>query len=178
MGRTPQEELREAALDFRILWVLILALLGVITLLLWPLGELKLAFSLARGMGVLYVTTYVVFLVVLIIQKFFRVDIDDRVDAFLLSNLAVSALLHVGWAAFAALAVRAAAAGEPVWRAAILWLIGLFTCWMAYNVVGTWYSGRFYRYKNLPLAAASFAVFALWPAAARFLFGWYVDLCS
>lgn len=178
MGRTPQEELREAALDFRILWVLILALLGVITLLLWPLGELKLALSLAKGMGVLYVTTYVVFLVQLLIHRIFRVDVDDRFDAFLLSNLAVSALLHVGWSAFAALTVRAAAAGEPVWRTAILWVIGLFTCWMAYNVVGTWYSGRFYRYKNLPLAAASFAVFALWPAAARFLFGWYFDVWS
>jgi hypothetical protein len=178
VGRTAEEELREAALDFRILIVLILALLGVITLLLWPLGELKLAFSLAKGMGVLYVTTYVVFLVALVIQNFFRVNIEDRSDAFLLSNLAVSAILHVGWAAFAALAVRAAAAGEPVWRAAILWVVGLFTCWMAYNLVGTWYSGRFYRYKNLPLAAASFAVFALWPAAARFLFGWYFDVWS
>lgn len=178
MGRTAQEELREAVLDFRILIILVLVLLGVITLLLWPLGELKLAFSLAKGMGVLYVTTYVVFLAVLIIQKIFRMNLENRVDAFVLSNFAVSAFLIMGFTAFAALTVRAAAAGEPAWRMAILWFIGLFTSWMAYNVVCTWYNGSFYRYKNLPIAIASFALFALWPAAARFLYGWYFDIWS
>jgi hypothetical protein len=63
-----------------------------------------------------------------------------------------------------------------VWRAGILWFTGLFTSWMAYGVVSTYYSGSFYKGINLPLAALAFLLFAVWPAAARFLFGWFFNL--
>ena len=169
-------EFRQAAQEFRIVVALEVALLAVIALLLWPLGELPLALALAKGMALLYGATWAVFLLMLFVHRALRIDADSRFDAFVLSNLAVSASLLVGWSAFAALAARAAAAGEPHWRAAVVWLVGVFTVHMAYTVVSAWYSGSFYRYKNLPAAAAAFVVFAAWPAAARFLFGWFFRL--
>ncbi len=170
---THAEEVRERARDFPFLWIYLLALLAVVALVLWPLGELRLAASFAKGIGLLYLTTYVVFLAVLLVQRALRVSLESRADAFLLSNLAVASVLVTGWSAFAALRVHAAAAGDPLWRAGVLWLAGLLTVHGAYSLVGTWYFGQFYRYKILPLAAAAFALFAVWPAAARFLYGWY-----
>lgn len=174
MNRTDAQ--REVALDFGIMHAVNLALLALITLALWPLGRLPLAFSLARGFGLFFLTVLAASIVLLWIQRALRVDDDSHFDAFLLSNLAVSATLLVGWAAFAALAVRFAAAGAPVWLAAILWFVGLLTCWMAYGMVSLFYSGTFYRYANLPLVAAAYLLFALWPAAARFLIGWFLAL--
>jgi hypothetical protein len=169
-------EFQQAAEEFRFVVALEVVLLAVIALLLWPLGELRLALSLAKGLGLLYAGTWVVFLLMVFVHRALRIDAETRFDAFVLSNFAVSASLLVGWSAFAALAARAAAAGEPQWRAAVVWLVGVFSVHMAYTVVSAWYSGTFYRYKNLPIAAAAFVVFAAWPAAARFLFGWLFHL--
>jgi len=152
------------------------ALLALIALGLWPLGRLPLAFSLAKGFGLFFLAALAASIVLLWVQRALRVDDESHFDAFLLSNLAVSAALVAGWAAFAALGVRHAAAGAPAWLAAILWVVGLLTCWMAYGLVSVFYSGTFYRYANLPIAAAAYLLFALWPAAARFLFGWFFGL--
>jgi len=167
---------REIAADFGFMHAINLALLALITLALWPLARLPLAFSLAKGFGLFFLVVLAASILLLWIQRALRVDDESHFDAFLLSNLAVSAALLVGWAAFAALAVRHAAGGAPAWLAAILWAVGLLTCWMAYGLVSVFYSGTFYRYTNLPLVAAAYLLFALWPAAARFLVGWFVDL--
>ncbi|HEX2091366.1 MAG TPA: hypothetical protein VHG28_03150 [Longimicrobiaceae bacterium] len=171
-----QQAVKEITTDFTFLIVTVLALLGIITLLLWPLGHLPLAFTLAKGFGLYYLAVWVFFVVLLVIHRLFRIDDDSHFDVYLLTNLAAGALPMVGWTAFAALVVRDAAAGEPVWRAAILWFIGLFTCHMAYGVVATYYSGSFYKEINLPLAGLAFLLFAVWPVAARFLFGWFFNL--
>ena len=177
MARSAAEQaVREIQTDFMILIVTELVLLALIMLLLWPLGELPLAFTVAKGFGLFYVVVWVIFLASFAVQRIFRIDDDTHFDAYLLLNLAAGALPLVGWTAFAALAVRGAIAGEPLWLAAILWTVGLFTCHMAYGVVSTYYSGSFYKGINLPLAAAGFLVFAVWPAAARFLFGWFFGL--
>lgn len=179
MARTyasQQEAVREISRDFGFLVVSLLVLLGVITLVLWALGHLPLAFALAKGFGLFYLVMWAVFLVMVAAHRLFRIDDDTHFDAYLLTNLAAGAIPMVGWTAFAALAVREAAAGQPVWRAAILWFIGLFTSWMAYGVAATYYSGSFYKGINLPLAGAAFLLFAVWPAAARFLFGWFFNL--
>lgn len=174
MNRTDAQ--REVALEFQVIHAINLALLGLITLALWPLGRLPLAWTLAKGFGLFFLAVLIASILLLWVQRALRVDDESHFDAFLLSNLAVSATMVVGWTAFAALAVRFAAAGAPAWVAAILWLVGLLTCWMAYNLVSVFYSGTFYRYTNLPLAAAAFLLFALWPAAARFLFGWFIGI--
>jgi hypothetical protein len=167
---------REISRDFTFMHAMNIALLALITLALWPLARLPLAFSLAKGFGLFFLVILAASIVLLWIQRALRVDDESHFDAFLLSNLAVSATALVCWAAFAALGVRHAAGGAPAWLAAILWLVGLLTCWMTYGLVSVFYSGTFYRYKNHPLVAAAYLLFALWPAAARFLIGWFVDL--
>jgi hypothetical protein len=173
VDREAERELREATADFGLVFWLEAGLLVVIALLLWPLGQLRLAFSLAKGMGLFYLLNWVVGVALAVLYRRFRFSLDDHGLRFLYANLAVSGILMTGWAAFAALAVDGAAEGAPVWRAAILYVIGLFSVHMAYTVLSLWYSGTFYRYRNLPLGAAAFALFALWPPAARFLFGWF-----
>ncbi|HEX5726741.1 MAG TPA: hypothetical protein VFX98_14795 [Longimicrobiaceae bacterium] len=175
MRATPQQvrEAQEAGLELGLTIIVETVLLGVVVLLLWPLDRLALGILLAKGFGLFFLAICAVTVLLMLVHRIFRIDDDTHFDAYLLTNLAGSALLLVGWAAFAALAVRGAAAGAPVWKAAILWFLGLFTTsQMAFSLVSGFYSGSFYRTINLPLSAAVFLLFALWPAAAHFLFGW------
>src|SRR5215218_2952612 len=58
-----EQAVREMRTDFTILIVTEAVLLALVTLLLWPLGLLSLAFSLAKGFGLFYLATWVLFLV-------------------------------------------------------------------------------------------------------------------
>ena len=69
--------------------------LALIVLLLWPLGRPSLAFRLAKGYGVLWGLTCVATLLGNRIQEFFRVNIYDRANAYVISNLAASCFLQV-----------------------------------------------------------------------------------
>jgi hypothetical protein len=53
----------------------------------------------------------------------------------------------------------------------LLWFIGLFTAWMAYGVVSTYFRGSLYKGVHLPLALGSFALFAVVPPLAGLIFG-------
>lgn len=176
MPRTAAEELREQVVQFRLVIALELICLGVIALALWPVGRLALAASLAKGMGALLVSVWAVSSAAAALHRRFRIDLDDTPSAFLLTNAFASGAVVAGWSAFAALAVGASATGAPVWGVALLHFLGLVTCWMACTLVGEFYPGSFYRYTNLPLSAAAYLLFALWPAAARFLYGWLFRL--
>ena len=148
----------------------------LVTLLLWPLGRLTLAFRLAQGFGILWLVLEATYLLLYWIQSYFRVNLYDHPDAFVNSNLAVSCFLQVGWSAFAALAVHGFAAGATVWMASVLHLVGFMSCLVAFHVVSSFYQGHIYRLLSLPLALVSFVVFSVWPAAARVLYGWLIDL--
>ncbi len=167
-----QEQQRQAE-DFGWTVVAALIVLAVVVLLLWPLGRLPLAIDVARSFGLFYLVVWAAAAVLGTIQQRFRINLYDRGDLFLLSNGALSGFLVTGWAAWTALVVRGSAAGAPLWTATILYAAGLLTIHAAYSVVSAFYPGTFYRYTNLPLAAAAFVLFSFWPAAARFLFGWF-----
>jgi hypothetical protein len=174
---TPQEEAREAVIGVWIADALVLAFVVIVTLLLWPLDRAGLGLTLGMGFLVLHLATWAMaFVVMRLVHRIFRIDDDTNFSAWLLTNLAASAFLLVVFSAFAALAVRGSAEGAPVWVAAILYVVGLLASWMAYTLVSAFYSGSAYRYKNLPITALSFVLFAAWPAAARFLFGWFFAL--
>lgn len=176
MAQTAEAALREIRRDFTFLLAALAVAFAAVTLLLWPLGRLPLALSLVKGFGVFYLTVWVIFLLTVMVMRWFRIDDDSRFDAYLLGNLAAGAVPLLGWTAFAALTVRGAAADAALPAAALLWLVGLFTCWLGYGVVATYYSGSFYKTINLPLAAAGFLLFGAWPAAGRVLFGWFFRL--
>lgn len=176
MSTTTAEELKQETENFGWAVIAVALTLAVVMLLLWPLGRVRLAIDVARSAGLFYLVVWAAWAALGLIHRRLRVNLYDHADAFLLSNAAVSGLLVAGWAAWAALAVRASTAGAAAWRAALLYAVGLLVVHLGYGVVSAYYPGTFYRYKNLPLAAGAYLLFALWPAAARFLFGWLFRL--
>ena len=169
-------EVRAWAQGFWLVMAVEAVLLLLVALATWGLGGSGPALSLAAGFGLFCLVTFCVPWFVAGVQSALGVNMDDRYNAFVLSNLAVSATLLVAWAAFAALTFGGAAADAAIWRAALLYLLGLFSCHMAFTVMGEFYSGTFYRYNNLPIMAVAYVVFCAWPPAARFLFGWFFGL--
>jgi hypothetical protein len=163
---------------FEILFALILNLvfLALIALLLWRLERVRFALDLAAGFGGLWILLVATFVFLSRVQRVFRVNLYERVDAYLVSNLFVSCFLQTGWAAFAALTLPDYAAGAAGWMVVALYLVGGFSCLVAFHVVSAFYQGHIYRFISLPVALASFLVFNLWPASARVFFGWFFDL--
>ncbi|HEX7173785.1 MAG TPA: hypothetical protein VF240_00685 [Pyrinomonadaceae bacterium] len=150
--------------------------LALSLLLLWPLGRPLLAFRLAKGYGVLWGLTCVAALLGNRVQEFFRVNIYDRSNAYVISNLAVSCFLQVGWSAFAALSVNHFVSGAPVWMTVTLYLVGVLSCLVAFFAVSSFYQGHIYKLVSLPLALLSFIVFGVWPAGGRLMYGWFFEL--
>ena len=159
------------AWQFIVAFALSLLLPALAALALWPAGRAALALSLFKGFCLFWPVVLVAYLLTAFIQGRLRVDLYSHPDAFVNSNLAVSGALTLGWTAFAALAAGAAAAGAPLWLAALLYLFGLLSGVVACQVVGSFYSGHVYKFASLIVACAGFALFALWPAAARASFG-------
>lgn len=152
-----QKELFEILVAF----VLNVVFLTLLTLILWPLGRSLLALRLATGYGVLWVLAWVSALFGNRIQDYFRVNIYDRPNAFLISNLLVSCFLQVGWAAFAADSVRGLIPGAAIWITMIWWIVGLLSCFVAFLAVSSFYQGHIYKLISLPLALISFIIFRL-----------------
>ena len=150
--------------------------LALIVSLLWPLGRPLLAFRLAKGYVVLWVLTCAAAVSGNRMQEFFRVNIYDRPNAYVISNLVVSCFLQAGWSAFAALTVHSFVPGASYWIVLIVYLVGGVSCLIAYFAVSSFYQGHIYKLISLPLAFVSFLVFGVWPASARVIYGWFFEL--
>lgn len=150
---------------------LCLLLPALAALALWPAGMAGLGLALLKGFGIFWVVVAVVFVVAAWVQRRVRVDLYSHPDAFVVSNLLVGGLLMLGWTAFAALLMRDAAAFAGLGLACVLYLLGLLSGVVACQVLGSFYSGQIYKLACLPVACAGFALFAVWPAAARATFG-------
>ena len=163
---------------FEIVFAILLNIVFLIatTLLFWILDWETLAFRLAKGYAILWVITFLVSVTMNRIQHFFRVDLYEHSDVFLITNLSASCILQVGWSAFAALAVGSFVDGAPGTAAVILYLIGAISCIIAFNAVSSFYHGHFYRLISLPVTMTSFVVFSVWPVSAQTLFGWFFEL--
>ena len=166
---------RKELFDYLFAVALNAVFLAVIALLLWPAGKAATALGLGRGFWALWTLMILTTWLVALLQRLLRVDMYSHADAYVIMGLVVSGLIQAGWSAFAALTVGGSAAGAPVWLAAVLYFVGLLSCWVAFNVVAVYYVGSIYRMTNLVVAAVSFALFCAWPAAGRVLFGWFFD---
>jgi hypothetical protein len=169
----PAQEIQENAF-----WtsVLNLAFLAFAAVLLLPIGRGMLVLRMLGAYWLLWAVLGVLTLAIAVIIRRFRVDTDVPSNAYLLSNAFAAAVVTACWAAFAALLVGGAAAGAPWWVAAILYFVGLLSSWIAFSVVSWAYPGSLFRSVNLPVALLGFVLFAAWPAAARFMFGWFFRL--
>ena len=166
---------RKELFDYLFAVALNAVFLALAALALWPTGKAAVALSLARGFWAFWTAMILTTMLVAVAQRLFRVDLHSHGDAYIILGLVVSGVLQAGWSAFAALTVGASAAGAPLWLVAVLYFVGLLSCWVAFNIVAAYYMGSIYRMTNMFVAFGSYVLFCLWPAAARTLFGWFFD---
>lgn len=152
-----------------------LIFVGLLALSLWPLGATALVARLAKGYAVLWSATALGAMTVAVAQKFLRIDEYWDFNVFLYSNLAVAAAVVACWSAFVALTVGDFA-GATFRVAAPFYVVGFLSSFVGFMAVSAFFQGAFYKLVNLPLALVCYVVFALWPAAARFLYGWFFAL--
>jgi hypothetical protein len=170
----PKTEAQEEASKLLIVAGINAVFLIVVAPVLWLLGHGALAWSFVKGYVLLWLLLLVLSPILNFIQRMLRLNIYDNANVFIASNLLVSGVLVLGWAAFAALAVQGA--GAAGWIVGVLYVIGLLASYLAEQVVTAIFNGTIYQLANLVLALASFIVFAMWPASARLLFGWFFNL--
>lgn len=163
------------------LWNFLVALalngvfLGVSTLLLWPLDRLSLVASLAKGLGFLLLATISLAFLLGVFQRVLRLNLYQRSGAYIASTLLTSSYLLAGWAAFSRLTIDGSLAGATFWPGAALYLIGLLACLGGYYLVSAFFAGQIYQLLGLPFILASYLVFSVWPASARFLYRWLIE---
>lgn len=150
--------------------------LALIALVLWPFGRATLAWSLTRAYWIFWTAVIVTSSILALAQRIFRIDLYDRSNAYIVSGLAVSGFLQVGWSAFAAPVVHGAVADASVWLTIILYLIGGVSAYIAAVIVGAFYIGGIYRLVNSALAILSFIVFSVWPTAGNTMYGWFFSI--
>jgi hypothetical protein len=164
---------QDETLDFKIAGTLNLGFFVVGALLLWPLGEVGLVWQLFKGYFIYWIVLVFGIFLGLLLQRVFRIEDDPPGDAYIILNILLSVPLQIGWSAFVALSVNEFAANEPWWLQAILYFIGFLSAYLTLLVIQAFYRGSIYRHLTSLVGLAAFILFALWPASARFLFGWF-----
>jgi hypothetical protein len=162
--------------DYLFAVVLNAVFLAVIALLLWPMGKATVALRLAKGYWMFWTVLIVTSMVMVLAQRIFRMDLYERYNAYVISGLAVSGFLQMGWSAFAVLVIRDSVAGMSVWMSIVMYAIGVISCYVAAVIVGVYYMGGLYRMVNSALAILSFILFSIWPVAGATIYGWFFDL--
>ena len=147
--------------------------LALAALVLWPLDRVPLAWDLAKGYWIFWIVLILTAILLRVVQRLFRVDMDSHFDAYLISALIVSGLVQACWSAFAAVTIDTYAAAASGWVVAVLYAVGVVSCWVAYVGVSAFYMGSLYRLVNVIIAVLGFVVFSVWPGGARAIFGWF-----
>jgi hypothetical protein len=158
---------QERLFEFLVALALGLLFLGLAVLLLWPIGRLPLVPDLAKGYGILWIAIWVTAALGRGLQRLFRMNLQDRSTAYVVTGLAISGGLQVGWSAFAAFSIHRLAAEASVLDAGILYLVGALSCLAAFFAVSSVYHGTLYRLVNLLLALLSLLVFSVWLGSSQ-----------
>jgi hypothetical protein len=151
---------------------------ALMVLLLWPLGRLNMAVRLAKGYWMFWTVLIVTSAVLALVQRYFRIDLYERYSAYVISGLALSGIVQIGWSAFAAPVIRSFAASAPFWVTIVVYGVGVVSAYVASVIVGSYYSGGLYRMVNSALAILSFIVFSVWPTAGLAIYGWFFRFIS
>lgn len=162
--------------DYLFAIVLNILFLAFTALLFWPLGKMTVAIRLTKGFWSFWAAVIVLASILVLVQRIFRMDLYSHSNAYVITGLAVSGFLQAGWSAFAALVVHNAAAGASMGITIILYAASVVSCYVACVIVGAFFMGTLYRMVNLVIAAVSFILFSIWPAAGAAIFGWFFDL--
>lgn len=158
--------------DYLFALVMNIVFVAVIVLLLWPLGRVHIAVRLAKGYWMFWTVLIVTSAVLVQVQRYFRINLYDRYNAYVISGLALGGIVQIGWSAFAAPVIGSFAANASIWVAIVLYGVGLVSAYVASVIVGSYYTGGLYRMVNPVLAIVSFIVFSVWPTAGLTIYGW------
>ncbi len=164
--------------DYLFALVLNIVFVALVALLLWPLGRASLAYRLAKGYWMFWTVLIVTNALLALVQRYFRIDLYERYNAYVISGLVVSGVLQIGWSAYSAPVVRDAVSGASIWIAIVLYAVGVISSYVAAVIVGAYYSGGIYRMVNSALAILSFIVFSIWPIAGLAVYGWFFKFLS
>ena len=164
--------------DYLFAIVLNIFFLALTTVLLWPLGSATSALRLAKGYWIFWTVVIMTSALMVLLQRLLRMDLYSYFDAYVITGLALSGFLQAGWSAFVALVVRNSLTDPSIWKAVVVYVIGLVSCYVAAVIVGAFYVGGLYRMINLGVAAISFVTFSIWPSSGVALYGWFFDLVS
>lgn len=170
------DEKQKELFDYLFAIALNAVFLGLVALLLWALGKAAMALSFAKGYWIFWTAVIATACGLALLQRIFRMNLDDHFDAYVITGLIFSGFVQVGWSAFAAPVIHSYVAGAPIWMAIMLYVIGVISCWVATVIVAAFYMGSLYRTVNPVLALISFVVFSVWPNAGRAMYGWFFDL--
>ena len=169
---------RKELFDYLFAIVLNIFFLVLTALVLWPLGRATFALRLTKGYWIFWTVVIMTTMMMVLAQRFFRMDLYSRFDAYVISGLALSGFLQAGWSAFVALALRNSVTDASTWMAIVLYAIGVISCYVAAVIVGAYYTGGLYRLVNLALAILTFGVFTIWPTLGAAIYGWFFELVS
>ena len=161
--------------DYLFAIVLNAVFLVLIALLLWPLGKAAMALRFAKGYWIFWTAVIATACVLALLQRIFRMNLDDHFDAYVITGLIFSGFVQVGWSAFAAPVIHDFIIDAPIWMVIILYAVGVVSCWIASVIMAAFYMGSIYRMVNLALAVLSFIVFSVWPNAGGAIYGWFFD---
>ena len=162
--------------DYLFALVLNIVFIAIMVLLFWPLNKPMFAFRLAKGYWIFWTVLIATACLMLLAQRLFRMDLYSRFDAYVISGMALSGYLQIGWSAFAALVVRDSVAASSLGPAIVVYAFGLISCYVASVIVGAYYVGSLYRMVNSCLAILSFILFCVWPSAGSAIYGWFFRL--
>lgn len=151
---------------------------ALLMLVLWPLERVNMAVRLAKGFWMFWTVLIATSAVLALVQRYFRIDLYERYNAYVISGLALSGIVQIGWSAFAAPVTRSFAANASVWVAIVLYGAGVVSAYVASVIVGSYYSGSLYRMVNAAVAILSFVVFSVWPMAGLAIYGWFFRFIS
>ncbi len=175
-GKWLLHEDQKELFDYLYANVLTVVFLVLTALVLWPMGEAIMAWRLMKGYWVFFIVMILTSILVLQLQRIFRIDMYSHYDAYVISGLVISGFLQAGWSGYAALVVHSQIAETTLGVDVILYSVGLLSIYVACAIVGAFYMGHIYKLVNLPLAIISFIGFSVWPAAARAIYGWFFNL--
>jgi len=72
-----------------------------------------------------------------VVQRIFRMDLYSHYNAYVISGLALSGFMQIGWSAFVALAVPNSITNMSVWMTVVVVAIGVVSCYVAAVIVGS-----------------------------------------
>jgi hypothetical protein len=162
--------------DYLFALVLNILFVALAALLLWPLGKAAIAWRLTKGYWIFWTVVIMTSSVLILIQRFLRMDLYSRGNAYIISALILSGFLQIGWSAYAAPVVRSSVADTSIVGAVIVYAMGVVSSYVAAVIVGVYYTGGLYRMVNFALAISTFIVFSIWPAAGFAIYGWFFNL--